>query len=221
MKAANSFKTAVEFKHRPTWWHFKYRAMDDLCILIRTCRKIYEQYKYTEKWGEDFHENLVEAELSVVNELGKLIMQELNSGLRWDKARNFVRAGTDAFGMTPLSRGDHFIFGILDLIQQHAQTVEICQINDEIAQIVLKVAQESRYSFLRCKAFEVLATMTCKRDIALDVKDMVSRWAPELQIKATDQWFVIKQRVTDMQTMLRRLRGTSQALNVPHLNELY
>lgn len=219
VQAAHSLKTVVEFKNKPAWWHVKFRTIDDLCLSIRTLRKYYEKNKEIEQWDDDFQDQLVETELSVIIEVSEILEQELKSGLRSDRGRSFVRGAIDLFGMTPISRGDHFIFGILDLIQQHARKIESAKVNDKIVKVALKVAQESRYSFLRCKAFELLATMTTKRDISPDqeVKEMLNTWPTEIQEKAKNQWKMIKRRVEDVEEKLAHLRGEAPTFQPPKL----
>ena len=80
--------------------------MDDLCLSLRTFREHFErsQTDDTKKWTSDLYYTLKEAEESVVNELSEIIKQELESGLEPDKIRNAIRVGSDAAGLTPMSR---------------------------------------------------------------------------------------------------------------------
>jgi hypothetical protein len=184
--------------------------MDDLCLSIRTLRKHYEKTKDVELWDDDFPLQLVETELSVINELSTILEEELKLGQSSDRGRNLARATSDVFGLTPISRGDHFLFGILDLVQQHAQTIESVKVSNRIVKVALKVAYESRYSFLRCKAFEVLAVMSMKRDFSPDqeIRDTLSKdWPVDMQDKAEWQWTVIKRRTEDLERKVKRLRG--------------
>jgi hypothetical protein len=191
----------------------KYRTMDDLCLSIRIFREYYKHSpkKDIEDFKDDFPELLDDTELSVVNELSEILREELEAGLTSERGRNIVRASNDAFGMTPLSRGDHFVYGILDLIQQHAQTIDNSKINGKIVEVALQVAKESHYSFLRCKAFELLAAMRTKFDVMPNqmVNTMLNGLPKDLQAKAKQQWKVIKRRVEDMQDFLTELRDKS------------
>ena len=159
----------MDFKHKPDEWHLRFRTMDDLCLSIQTLRKYYEKNKDMESCDDESLHQLIQTELSVVDELGQILAQELNSGLGSDKGRNIVRATSDALGLAPVSRGDQtFIYAILDLVQQHAQSIENAKVNHRILNVVLEVVRQAPSSYLRCKAFEVLATMKSKRDISPD-----------------------------------------------------
>ena len=210
VQAVHSFQTVVDFKHKPDEWHLRFRIMDELCLQVQTLRKYYQKNKDTENCDEEFLEQLIETELSVVDELGQIVMLELNAGLGSDKGRKIVRATSDALGLTPVSRGDQtFIYAILDLIQHHVRSIENAKVNDGIVKVVLQVVLKSPSSYLRCKAFEVLATMRTKRDISPDdeVCHMLATWPVEIQTKASNQWTMIKRRVEDLELKLKVLRG--------------
>lgn len=219
--AVHSFQSVVEFKHKPDEWHLRFRIMDELCLQVQTLRRFYQKNKDTEKCDDDFLKQLVETELSVVDELGQIVTLELNEGLGPDKGRKIVRATSDALGFAPVSRGDQtFLFGILDLIQQHVRSIESAKVNDHIVKVALQVVLKAPSSYLRCKAFEVLATMRTKRDISPDdeVAHLLERWPVEAQIKASNQWTMIKRRVEDTEMRFKALRGEApkeQILKTP------
>jgi hypothetical protein len=213
-----SLKKAVEFKHNPSHWHLKYRNMDDLCLSLRTFREHFERSQKDDdnRWTSDLYYTLKEAEESVVNELSEIIKQELESGLEPDKIRNVIRVGSDAAGLTPMSRGNHFVYGILDLIQQHVKTVDNGKINEKVVQVSFKVAKEAPYSFLRCKAFELLAAMRTKSDVGQMPNKLVSdmlattAWKTELlAAKVKEQWRVMRDRQEDMEIYFTDLNTKS------------
>ena len=183
--------------------------MDELCLQVQTLRKYYENNKDTETCDEDFLQQLIDTELSVVDELGQIVTVELNAGIGSDKGRKIARATSDALGLTPISRGDQtFIFAILDLIQQHVRSIENAKVNGRILHVVSQVVLKSPSSYLRCKAFEVLATMRTKRDISPDeeVGDILKTLPEEAQTKASKQWMMIKRRVEDMDMKFTALK---------------
>jgi len=189
--------------------------MDDLCLAVRTVRHYYNQTKKLqegEKIKGDFPDLLDDTELSVVDGLIDILKEELKAGLGSMKGRNTIRAGLDALTMNPLSRGNHLIYGILDIIQQHVPAINNGKIDGKVVEIALEVAQHSKYSFLRCKAFEVLAVMRNKfngmvKERVNDLLENRSIWpSVELRGKAIEQWKVIRNRVKTMEKILKQLR---------------
>jgi hypothetical protein len=216
-------KLAVDFKQRPSTWHAKFRSLDDLCLSVRTVRHYYKQTQKTqddENLKNEFPDLLDDTELSVVNGLIDVLKEELRSGLGSTKARNTVRAGVDALTMNPLSRGNHLIYGILDIIQQHVPAINNGKIDGKVVEIALEVAQQSKYSFLRCKAFEVLAVMRNKfngmvKEKVHDLLDNRSPWSTsDLRDKATEQWKVTRNRVKTMEKILKELRDESPVVDM-------
>lgn len=198
--------------------------MDDLCLSIRTVRQYYKQ---TQKAGGDqkskteFPDLLDDTELSVVNGLIEILKEELRLGLGSKLGRNIARAGMDALTLNPLSRGNHLMYGILDIIQQHVPAINNGKIDGKVVDIALEVAQQSKYSFLRCKAFEVLAVMRSKfngmvKERIRDLLENRSLWGTsELREKATEQWKVTRSRVKTMEKILKELRDESHIVEPP------
>lgn len=203
--------------------------MDDLCLSLRTFREHFErsQKDNAEKWTSDLYYTLKETEESVVNELSEMIKQELESGLEPNKFRNVVRAGSDAAGLTPMSRGNHFVYGILDLIQQHVKLVDNGKINEKVVQVSFKVANEAPYSFLRCKAFELLAAMRTKSDVGQMPNKLVSdmlastTWKTEQQAqKVREQWRLMRERQEDMEIYCTDLNNKAPVQPPPSSSSL-
>jgi hypothetical protein len=227
MGAVRSLKKAVVFKHGPSSWHAKYRTMDDLCLLIRSFRKYYKQSpprdKELEEWDEDFSDVLDDVELNVVKELLDILENELKEAEDSDRGRNMIRAGGDVLSTNAISRGNHFVYGILDLIQQHMQTCNNGKINENVRRITLHLVRNSQYSNVRCKALEALASLRTK--IGLDIIEHNITEAIEClpvarQKQAEDQWKTIYRRFEDMQRDLARYRKVAlppPALNLPVL----
>lgn len=220
-------KTAVQVKYTPTSWHTKYRNIDDLCLSIRTFR----QYSICQSpnvtgppWINDTPEisdALETAEDCVVNELITTLETELEKGLSKEVVRSALRATGDAAGTVPLARSNHFFYGVLDLIQQHVQGLNSGKLNNKVVKLAIRVAEESPYSYLRCKAFELLAGMIPKTDIGQMPVSMVNellennKWPEKVREKFSNQWFVMRKRAVDMEKFLIDLRVKSLHLALP------
>ena len=198
--------------------------MDDLCLSIRTVRQYYKQTQKVEgdeKLKIEFPDLLDDTELSVVNGLIEILKEELRLGLRSKLGRNIARAGMDSLTMNPLSRGNHLMYGVLDIIQQHIPAVNNGKIDGKVVDIALEMAQQSKYSFLRCKSFEVLAVMRNKfngmvKERVHDLFENRSLWrTSELREKATEQWKVTRNRVKTMEKLLKELRDESPTVEMP------
>lgn len=191
--------------------------MDELCIQLRVFRQL-EQLNppnTVDKWMESLPEFLETAEETVVNQLSEILLEELQKGLSKDKLGTVIRRGGDAVGTAPVARRDHFVYGILDLIQQHIQPLDSGKVNYKVMEFSLQVAKMTPYSYLRCKAFEVLATMSLKPGIGRapveKVHDLLARgiWDEELREKVGNQWRIMRKRAVDMDCYIIDLRNKS------------
>src|SRR5271154_3317740 len=189
--------------------------MDDLCLSIRMFREYYDKNKNIEKWDDDFHALLVETELCVINELIVVLNEQLGDGFRNEVGRNIARSASDALGQGAISRDNHFMYGILDLVQQHTETitdVKLMKLTRPILDTAVQVAKKSRYSYLRCKAFEILATLKPQlgglpNQLVVDMLDGESGRHAELAQSGLSQWRTISRRVEDMHDLVNGLRG--------------
>lgn len=214
--AAQSLKTAVQVKHPPSPWNVKYRTMDDLCVSIR----VFRQYKMDgsgsgeeDILSQDIDELWESAEENVVIGLSDILMEELKQGIGSDRVGAAYRGVSDAIGTAPIERRGHFVFGILDLIQHVITSIDSVKINNKVVELALQIAI-SPHSFLRCKAFEVLATMSSKRHfghISTAVDEILEGdgWTPEEKEKAESQWYTMRRRVMDTEHLIKELRKKS------------
>jgi hypothetical protein len=187
--------------------------MDDLCLSIRTYRQCNSSGN-VEQWINDLTEMLETTEESVINQLSEILLEELEKGLTKDKIGTVIRTTKDAVGTAPLARKDHFVYGILDLIQQHIQTLDSGKINEKIVRLSLHVAEISPYSFLRCKAFEVLAAMSSKPGVGQMPIQLVSSLFEKNAFKEDAdkvgaQWRTMRKRAVDVEYFFMELRGKS------------
>jgi hypothetical protein len=200
----------------------QYRTIDDLCLSIRTFRQYgsSQSPKTTEQPVKndipEISDALETAEDSVINELLTILDAELEKGLPKEVVRSVLRATGDAAGTVALARINHFFYGVLDLIQQHAETLNSGKMNDKIVKLAVRVTEESPNSYLRCKAFEILTVMIRKTDIGQMPIKMVkqlsenNKWPEKRSKKFTNQWIDMRKRAVDMEKFLFDLRVESQ-----------
>lgn len=212
--AAQSLKSAVQVKQPPSSWHIKYRAMDDLCLSIRTVRQYSTESNEgdVDKGMDDIPNILETAEECVIDEISDTLVRELQDMPCNEKVRNIFRTTGDAIGAAPVGRTGHFVFGILDLIKQHVQTIDSGKLNDKVVKLSVFVAQNSQHSYLRCKAFEVLAEMSSKPGVGQMPIQMIkellegSTWANDKRDKISGQWTGMRKRVLDVEHYLTDLK---------------
>ena len=191
--------------------------MDDLCIQLRVFRQLNQLNPphTVDEWMESLPEFLETAEEVVINQLSEILLEELQKGLGKDKVGTVIRQGGDAVGAAPLARKNHFVYGILDLIQQHIQPLDSGKVNYKVMEFSLQVAKAAPYSYLRCKAFELLATMSLKPGIGRapveKVHDLLARdtWDDGLHEKVGNQWRIMRKRAVDMDCYIVELRNKS------------
>ena len=190
--------------------------MDDLCLSLRVFQQLSsESHSDAAQWIENLPDFLETAEEAVINQLSDILLEELDKGITTDKIGNMVRTGGDAIGTAPVARKHHFIYGILDLIQQHIQPIDSGKINYKVMEFSLQVVKKSPYSYLRCKAFEVLAAMSSKQGIGQAPVQRVNKllasdvWPETVQEKAWNQWKIMRKRAVDVDYYLMELRNKS------------
>jgi len=191
--------------------------MDDLCIQLRVFRQLNQLNppNTIDEWMESLPEFLETAEEAVVNQLSEILLEELQKGFGKDKVGTVLRQVGDAVGAAPLATKNHFVYGILDLIQQHIQTLDSGKVNYKVMELSLQVAKAVPYSYLRCKAFELLATMSLKPGIGRapvqKVHDLLAgdTWDDELHEKVGNQWRIMRKRAVDMDCYITELQNKS------------
>jgi len=191
--------------------------MDDLCIQLRVFRQLNQLNppQTVDEWMESLPEFLETAEEVVINQLSEILLEELQRGLGKDKVGTVIRQGGDAVGAAPLARKSHFVYGILDLIQQHIQPLDSGKVNYKVMEFSLQVAKTAPYSYLRCKVFELLATMSLKPGIGRapveKVHDLLARdtWGDGLHEKVGNQWRIMRTRAVEMDCYIVELRSKS------------
>ena len=176
--------------------------MDELCYSIRIFREC--QGFFPKRGKEELPDLLDKTEECAVDELCHVLLEEMKAGLGNDMLRKTARTASDLVGSAPLSRTGHFVYGILDLIQQFAQSLDNGKIHDKVVKLAAQVAQESPHSFLRCKAFAVLIALGSKAGATHTlsmVTDMVEKdsWPTGLREKVIAQWRVMRRRALDME----------------------
>jgi hypothetical protein len=162
--------------------------MEDLCSSIRTIQRFStpSSTDEVEEWMESIPEILETAEESVINELTDILTKKMQNGLPTEIARDLRRKAGEVVGAGPIGRVNYDIYGILDLIQQHVQTIGSGKIVSKVVEISLQVAKQSPYKYLRCKAFEVLAQLNSRPNLGeapteAKVEEMITQ-------TTKDQW---------------------------------
>ena len=218
MEVLKALKIVVDVKHKPVNWLFQYRSVDVVSISVRLLRESYAKTKGMESWDDDFFQKLVDAELDVIKELVSILDEEIDNKFPNETIRNARRSTNNILGGAPISRANHFMYAILDLIQQHAESLgsddPSVRVRNHILKTALRVAKESPYSYLRCKAFEVLATMKPRLADFTDtrIEYEMSGSDDDVRKTALEQWRAIQLQVEKMQQFLNTLSEESQEL---------
>lgn len=169
---------------------------------------------------------LNDTEASVVNDLNDIVVEQLKSGLGKDQVSGLMRSGSAMIGAAPVARKDHFIYGILDLIQQHVETINSGKVQGKVMHLALDVARMSKHSYLRCKAFELLVVMSSINGVGqVPIKEVYSLftegiWDPSQTNEAWDQWAVIRDRVARSESYFIKLRNARPKIKHPIPNLL-
>jgi hypothetical protein len=175
--------------------------MDDVCQLLRTFRKYKEQSSETDtEWKEDSEDVMERSEVNFVISLIDILESEF-SKLGWSFKTAILTPAANTFGIASFSSTHHFVYGILDLIQQHVRTTNCGKVINEVMKSALQIVQKlpSR-SFVRTKAFEVLASLKDKNVANDKTIEAIKTWSDGgAQKVAKDEWRIIKVRFEDME----------------------
>lgn len=180
--------------------------MDDLCLFIRVFRHYHKQTcrNTVAEWGDNFGEALDDTETDVFAELIHILEKESRDGLQSSNmVSNVLREGSNALNNPPRDRQHHFVFAILDLIQHHVQTVKNGKIHKQTWEVGLRIAKDARYSYLRCKAFELLATMMKMTEDRTEDENFIrsfQNWHLDASQEVQNQWSEMVRRVSNMHT---------------------
>jgi len=191
--------------------------MDELCLSIRVFRQLSSQNHQpsVDEWINNIPDFLETAEGTVINQLTEILFQDLQNSISKDKMGTAIRKGGDALGTAPVARKDHFTYGILDLVQQHIHPIDSGKINYKVMEVCLRVLSTSPYSYLRCKAFEVLASMSAKPGIGQAPIGRVNQllasdtWPMDQREKIATQWKIMQKRRVDVEFYFTDLRNKS------------
>jgi len=167
--------------------------MDDLCLSVRLVRQDFESLDKKETRIE----LLETSEHCVINQLAEILADEIQR-VSTDRMGAALRSGSDAIGAAPLARQGHFVYGIMDLLQQHAAPALSGKLDNKIVHLSLKLLEIAPYSFLRCKAFEVLAIFSMKHGVGQMPIQMANEsivhgsWSDGHRRKIQQQWIVVR-----------------------------
>jgi len=174
--------------------------MDDLCHSVRVLQESIQKGSSPEKIDQDL---IRDTEQAIAGQLIEILKEELNgdmSAFHGDKVGAAIRMANDTAGLAPVARKGHFVYGLLDLLQFHACAMLSGKFDKAIVELMIQVVQVSEYSFLRCKAFEVLAKFSVKHGVGQlpidSVNELLERrnlWpSAAAREKVSEQWRVLK-----------------------------
>lgn len=190
--------------------------MDDLCLSVRIVRQDFDE-------KQSDIEFLETSEHCVFNQLTEILEEELQP-LSTDRSGAALRSGSNAIGAAPLARQGHFVYGIMDLLQQHAAPALGGKLDKKIVELSLTLFEIARYSFLRCKAFEVLAKFSTKHGVGQMPIEMANQkisqrvYSDTQREKIQQQWIVVLTRTIEVAQFLTILEADiSKTYNRPGL----
>jgi hypothetical protein len=212
VETIKALKITFDLKHKPVSWLPMFCDMDDLCLSIRMFREYYMTHEDKEEWEETFHKKLEETESCVIDELTVILNCEVQKGIKNGALCHIASSTSKALSLSPIAEKHHLLFGILDLIQQHVQAIKNPKLTKNISEVALLVAEGTKYSYLRCKAFELLAAMRPNLEGLPDnqVRNMLQNWEPDIKNSGLSQWEAIQRRVEDMQDRYNCWSGECQ-----------
>jgi hypothetical protein len=143
-------------------------------------------------------------EKTVVGYLLAVLDAELNdeSAFNGDTIGTALKVANDAAQSAPLARKGHFVYGVLDLLQLYVCAMLSGKFDGKVVEILINVLEISKYSFLRCKAFEVLASLHTKHGVGQIVVYSVDKilgrddlWPTNKREKVSLQWKAMSTKV--------------------------
>lgn len=155
----------------------------------------------------------MDAEELVIDELSEILKKELaNHGYALNIAENAFRLIGDTFNAAPRARPDHFIFGILYVMQELALVLNPGKFDDTIIQLALRVATISPEKYLQLKALELLLSLSKKPGIGALPAEKIDAfldnddWPEEIRDRLENQWHAIRARASQIERYRRKMR---------------
>jgi len=147
------------------------------------------------------------SEVDIVAGLIVILKAEFEK-LGWSFTRTVLAPAADAFGRSTFSSSHHFVYGILDLLQQHGRTTNSGKVAEKIMSAALQIVQKSPSpSFVRTKAFEVLASLKVSELSNHSTLNQIQSWPDkDAQRKAKVEWRAVKAQVEDMEGKRKEIR---------------
>lgn len=188
--------------------------MHDLCSSVRTCRDYFHTVS-TETFDAESLKNL---ESCVVNQLSEILNDEIHK-LRKESGEISIHSGDVSQEAASIAGHSHYVYGILDLLQQLATTILSSELNLKIVELSLIVIEVVMDSSLQYKAFEILAKLSVKHSVGkLPIIQMVNdflaaaSWSKDQQQNISDQWRILQSRTVDAEQYQASLEATSAKL---------
>jgi len=159
------------------------------------------------EWTHDSGDVTDTSEVNIVAGLIVILEAEFEK-LGWSFTRTVLAPAADAFGRSTFSSIHHFVYGILDLLQQHGRTTNSGKVAGKIMSAALRIVQKSRSpSFVRTKAFEVLASLKVSELSNHSTLTQIQSWPDkDAQRKAKDEWRAVRAQVEDMEGKRKEIR---------------
>lgn len=106
-----------------------------------------------------------------------------------------IRLASETFNAAPVQRSNHFIFGLLYLMQELVDVLNPGKFGDAVINLALDVAQTSPHEYLQLKAFELLAALDRKEKSPEWLRYKVDSFLLEQDPRAEKQWDLMRERV--------------------------
>lgn len=130
--------------------------------------------------------------LESCHRLTEILGDEIKS-LSRDRAGTALRLINNMFGAAPRARSGHYSYGMLDLIQGYGTMPLSEELNHKIVKVCLRVAEGSPHSYLRCKAFEVLAKFWAKLGIMQMIDQMICELLERDALSEHERWKISRE----------------------------
>ena len=202
-----------QFKHKPSKWHEQYRTINELCLSIRQIHHLQsiEQGK-TRDGYDNITDDLKDMEQAIIDELIEILKAQLSSqpNIVRDMAVSSIQIASETFNAAPVERSNHFMFGLLFLMQELVDVLNPGKFGDAVINLALDVAQTSPEEYVQLKAFELLAALDRKEKspewMKYKVDLFLSSREASIKDRAEKQWDTMRERVCKLDLYYDKLK---------------
>ena len=187
-------------------WHARYRTIESLCISVRAFQTAMADPSQGKKTLDP--ETLDDYVVALLSDLaiGQMLAEQQD---------NYELNGV----ANPTGQNGNLVYATLDLLQQYIRPLESHKIIYKVIHQAIALASSASHSYLRCKAFELLAFVSMKHGFGYacvqEVNGLLASgiWQGPERDQVSKKWIARRKYAADMTFFLNELKDKGISIN--------